>query len=72
MPNTLTIRIPGKLRSDLVRLSKDEGVPLSTLVRRSLARFVLLQRFERARAASIPYAWAAGYLTEEDILKIDS
>lgn len=72
MTQTLTVRLPDKLRKDLERLSKEDGVPLSTLIRRSLAKYVLLEGFERARAASIPYARAAGYVTEEDILKIDS
>jgi len=72
METTLTVRIPAKLRTDLERLSREDGVPLSTLVRRSLTRFLLLERFERARTASIPYARAAGYVTDEDILTLDS
>lgn len=72
MPQTITVRLPEKLRKDLERLSREDGVPLSTHIRRSLAKYVLLEGFERARAATIPYARAAGYLTEDDILKIDS
>jgi hypothetical protein len=72
METMLTIRIPAKLRSDLERLSREDGIPLSALVRRSLTRYLLLERFERARAASLPYARAAGYVTDEDILTLDS
>ena len=72
MADTFTIRLPRKMRADLARISKEQGVPLSALVRESLARFVRIQEFERTRAEFIPYARAAGYFTEEDILKIDS
>lgn len=72
MPQTITVRLPPKLRADLERLSREEGIPLSALIRLSVARYVALQRFERVRAAVMPYARAAGYVTEEDILKIDS
>lgn len=70
MADTLTIRIEKPLRKELARASRAEGVPASALVRRSLTQYLLLRRFDELRAASIPYARAAGYFTDEDVFKI--
>ena len=72
MSETLTIRLPKPLRLELERMSREDGVPLSKLVRESLRRYVAMERFERVRALVRPYAEAAGYYSEEDILKIPS
>jgi len=70
MAGTLTIRIPPDLRRELVRLSREEGVPMGALVRRSLSRLIALRNLDRARAELMPYAHAQGYFTDEDIFKI--
>lgn len=67
MPNTLTIRIPPRLRADLRNLSHDEHLPMSDLVRESLRRYVAVRRFRRLRARAVPYAQAKGLYTDEDI-----
>ena len=70
MPDTLTIRIPPRLRSDLRRISKDEHLPMSDLVRESLRRYVAVRRFRRMRARAVPYAQARGLYTDEDIFNV--
>lgn len=70
MPETLTIRLPEKLRKDLARMSTEDGVPMSVLVRRALNALVAAKDLQRARAKFIPLAQAQGYYTDEDIFKI--
>jgi predicted transcriptional regulator len=66
---TLTIRLDEKLERDLDRLAKQTGRPKSDLVREALRRQLALQRFRALRRKAMPYAAAAGYLTDEDVFR---
>ncbi|MBI2824441.1 MAG: ribbon-helix-helix protein, CopG family [Planctomycetia bacterium] len=67
--STLTIRIPDPLRRQLEKLSRQENRPLSDVVRDSLRRYVAAQRFAALRKKTLPFAEAAGFLTDEDVFK---
>jgi predicted transcriptional regulator len=67
--STLTIRIPDPLRRELERLSQQENRPVSEVVRDSLRRYVAIQRFQRLRKKTLPFAEAQGFLTDEDVFK---
>ena len=67
MKQTLTIRIPSDLRSDLAALSKSEHKPLSDLIRESLRNYIAVRRFRQLRGKVLPFAEAQGYLTDEDV-----
>ena len=67
--NTLTIRIPDELRSDLQKVSKDQNKPVSDVVRESIRRYVTAERFRSVRKKVLPFAEAQGLLTDEDIFK---
>ena len=54
--NTLTIRIPDELRSDLQKISNRRSVPLSDLVRESLRRYVAIERFRALCKRTLPFA----------------
>ncbi len=67
--NTLTIRLPDDLRSDLRELSQEQKKPVSDLVRESIRRYVAVERFRLLRKKALPFAEAQGYLTDEDVFK---
>jgi predicted transcriptional regulator len=72
MERTISIRIPDDLRKELKKISRLENKPLSDLVRESLRRYVAIQNFRKLRGRALPFAEAAGILTDEDIYKIMS
>jgi predicted transcriptional regulator len=66
---TLTIRLDDKLERELARLAKQTGRTKSEVARDALKRQLTIQRFRAVRAAALPYAAAAGYLTDEDVFR---
>lgn len=67
---TLTIRLDEKLERALARLAKRTGRSKSELAREALRRRQLaVQRFRELRRQAVPYAEAAGYLTDEDVFR---
>ena len=67
--NTLTIRIPGKLRTDLKKISREQKKPVSDVVRDSLRRYVAIEKFRALRKKVLPFAEAQGFITDEDVFK---
>ena len=67
--NTITIRVPDELRSDLQKLSQEQNKPVSDIVRESLRRYVAVEKFRALRKKSLPFAEAQGFLADEDIFR---
>ena len=67
--NTLTIRIPDKLRADLKRISRQQSKPVSDVVRDSVRRYVTIEKFRSLRKKVLPFAEAQGFITDEDVFK---
>ena len=63
----LNVRVPEKLRKDLEKISKEENIPLSDLVRESLQEFIAIRKFRQLRKKCLPLAEAQGLLTDEDV-----
>jgi predicted transcriptional regulator len=66
---TLTIRLDDKLDRELARLAKQTGRTKSEVAREALRRQLAVQRFRELRRQAVPYAEAAGYLTDEDVFR---
>ena len=66
---TLTIRLDDKLDRELMRLAKRTGRSKSEVAREALRRQLAIQQFRRLRRTIMPYAAAAGYLTDEDVFR---
>ncbi|MBI3552567.1 MAG: ribbon-helix-helix protein, CopG family [Elusimicrobia bacterium] len=69
MDRVLNIRIPDEVRAELMKLSAEEHVPFSSLVRESLREYLAVRRFRRLRGKVLPFAEAQGLLTDEDVFK---
>lgn len=66
---TLTIRLDEKLERALARLAKKSGRTKSEVARDALRRQLLVQEFRQLRQELMPYAEAAGWLTDEDVFR---
>jgi len=66
---TLTIRLDEKLERELARLAKQSGRTKSAVAREALRRQLAIQKFRALRREAMPYAAAAGYLTDEDVFR---
>ena len=67
--NTITIRLPNELRSDLQKLSQEQNKPVSDLVRESIRRYVAVEKFRALRKKVLPFAEAQGFLTDDDVFR---
>jgi len=65
--STLTVRIDEQLRNELQKISENEHVAVSELVRDSLRKYVQVRKFRGLRNTVLPFAEAEGYLTDEDV-----
>jgi predicted transcriptional regulator len=66
---SLTIRIADKLRRELDRLSREKRRSVNDLVRESLRRYIVLERFRSLRRKAVPFARSQGFLVDEDVYK---
>ena len=66
---TLTLRLDDKLDRELTRLAKQTGRTKSEVAREALRRQLAIQKFRTLRREAMPYAAAAGYLTDEDVFR---
>jgi len=67
--NTITVRLPESLKSELDEISRDENRAISDIVRESLRRYVAIEKFRSVRRRILPFAEAQGLLTDDDIFK---
>jgi len=67
--SAVTIRLDSKLQRELDRLCRRLGRTRSEVVRDALRRQIALLRFDEGRRRLMPYAEAAGYLTDEDVFR---
>ncbi len=67
--DTITVRLPESLKSDLQRISKDQHKAVSDVVRESIRRYVAVERFRHLRRKALPFAEAQGLLTDDDVFK---
>ena len=67
--NTLTVRLPNELRSELRDISQEQRKPVSDLVRESIRRYVALEKFRALRKRVLPFAEAQGFVVDEDVFK---
>jgi predicted transcriptional regulator len=67
--SALTIRLDPELEKKLDRAAKRSGRTRSDIAREALRRQLALTQFEELRKRMMPFAEAAGYLTDEDVFR---
>jgi predicted transcriptional regulator len=69
MADSVTIRLDRDLARRLARISRRLGRTRSDVVRDALRRQLALLQFEDLRQRVAPFAEAAGYLVDEDVIR---
>ena len=67
MESVITIRLDEKLEEMLTTVCEQSGRNRSEVVREALRRQLSVQLFDQLRERTMPFAEAAGYLTDEDV-----
>ena len=67
--SALTIRLDPDLEKQLDRAARRSGRSRSEIVREALRRQLAVSQFEDLRKRMMPFAEAAGYLTDEDVFR---
>ena len=67
MRETLTISLPKRLRRDLEKMARAEGVTSSEYVRRAIKADLFRRALRAARRELVPQARARGIYTDEDV-----
>ena len=67
--SALTIRLDPELEKQLDRLATRTGQSRSEIVREALRRQLAVSQFQELRKRMMPFAEAAGYLTDEDVFR---
>jgi metal-responsive CopG/Arc/MetJ family transcriptional regulator len=65
--DTLTISLPKRLRRDLEKMAKAEGVSSSEYVRRAIKADIFRRALRATRRELVPKARAMGIYTDEDV-----
>ena len=72
MRQTVAVSLPADLTRRLDAVAEEEGTSRSGIVRDALRRYLAVRQFEQVRAAVLPFAEAAGFLTDEDVFRSTS
>ena len=69
MKTMLTVRLTPELGRQLEKVSKEEKIPVSDIVRESLSRYVSVLRFRELQKKAVKKARSQGIYTDEDVFK---
>ncbi len=69
MRESISISLPEDLKAELDEAVRVEGVSRSDVVREAVREYLFIKRFRALRQELIPYAEAAGVLTDEDVFR---
>ncbi len=69
MRESISISLPEDLKAELDEAVRVEGVSRSDVVREAVRDYLFIRRFRALRQELIPYAEAAGVLTDEDVFR---
>ncbi|HSM09264.1 MAG TPA: CopG family transcriptional regulator [Gemmatimonadota bacterium] len=67
--SALTIRLDPDLERQIDRAAKRSGRTRSEFVREAIRRQLALDSLDEIRRRAMPFAEAAGYLTDEDVFR---
>jgi len=67
MRETITISVPKSIKQKLDRITKEEHLNRSDIVREALRQYFTRQEFRRLRQLMIPEAESRGFYTDEDV-----
>ncbi len=69
MKENLTISLPKKIRTELEKVARDEGLSKSEIVKSALQDYLFIRKFQELRAKMMAKAQANGIFTDEDVFE---
>lgn len=69
MRRRITVGVPEKIRRELDKTAREEGISRSDVIRESLRYYLFMRRFRRLRAKAVAKAQAQGIFTDGDVFK---
>jgi CopG family transcriptional regulator / antitoxin EndoAI len=72
MRETLTISLTGRMRKEIGRAARQEGVSRSEFVRNAVKSALFRRSLEAAREELVPRARRKGIYTDEDVFRLIS
>lgn len=69
MRQTVAVSLPSDLTARLDLVAEEEGTSRSEIVRDALRRYLAQRQLQQTRVSVLPFAEAAGFLTDEDVFK---
>lgn len=69
MRHTVAISLPADMTARLDAVAEEDGTSRSEVVRDAVRRYLAQRQFEQVRASVLPFAEAAGFLTDEDVFR---
>ena len=69
MRERITVNLPTKIRKRLDRLTKDENLNRSDIVREALRQYFAKREFQRLRASLVPEGEKRGLFADEDVFR---
>lgn len=66
---SITIELPDKDRQELGEFGREHGLSLEQAAQEALRRFLSIQRFDKLSAEGEKHMRAAGFTSEEEILR---
>lgn len=69
MRQSVAISLPADLTEELDLAAREEGSSRSQRVRDALRRYLAVRRFRALRNDILPYAEAAGFMSDEDVFR---
>ena len=69
MKTSVTVRLDEGLAKTLRRECRRSGQSQSEVIRDALRRQLAVREFEELRKKTVPFAEAAGYVTDEDVFR---
>lgn len=67
MRSTITISVPEKIRTELDRVCKAEGLSRSDIVRESIRDYLFVRQFRTMRKSMVRKASRTGVYTDQDV-----
>jgi metal-responsive CopG/Arc/MetJ family transcriptional regulator len=67
--HTVAVSLPAELTDRVDAVAEEEGTSRSEIVRDALRRHLANRQCQAVRASVVPFAEAAGYLTDEDVFR---
>jgi metal-responsive CopG/Arc/MetJ family transcriptional regulator len=69
MRESISVSLPENLKVELDRVSSDEGVSRSDLLREALREYLFVKKFRALRGCMMARAQAGGVFTDEDVFE---